>query len=762
MAKDHIVKRGNFWHYVRRVPVRYRATDPRTTIRRSLRTDDRAVAIGLARDMDRVLETEWAANHAALDTPAKDASPSPQFDIEYAEGQWAVRARERCDRLTRLAKRLFGVPDAYVSFVDRDVVRSLTSDAVEPLEFDRIGSFCGYAVTQTDVLYVPDTRSDERFKNNPLVTGPAGIRFYASMPFYTPDNRRRGNFCIMDVRPRTLDEADFAALRDLAACIEDELDLVVRSEARSAVIAERLKAVLDTSNDAILSVDATGRIELANVAAEDIFGRSIESLIGTPFAALVDVDFDAEAGPETVERFFDDLRAVRRFADFWVRRPSNATVPVRLAAAQLVEDQQPHFIVTVRDVSEQRATEAKLVESETRYAEATRQARLAHWEWDEIEERFIYLSPLFAELHHRTLEDCYSRQGMTAELMDLVHPDDVQSVIDIYKSHIRTKEPYEFTYRTLLPNGDIRYLRETAQNYFNADGRIVRSRGTTQDITDIRETEIALRASEDRLRSTLQNLIDANEAKSRFMANMSHELRTPLNSVIGYADILTREILGPLGDPRYMEYANSIRDSGMFLLDLVNDILDIERIEAGGYDIAIGQRDLPDLIADCVEFCAVRAETKGVNLSADLNGVPATVDADDRAFKQILINLVTNAVKFTNSGGSIIVRASVDSAGTAIVVEDTGIGIPKHLIADMLQPFGRLTGDPHLSNDGFGLGLAICRSLMELHGGSIELESELGVGTTVTVRFPDHGEAPDLSSRPIAQPARPADRAEPA
>lgn len=225
----------------------------------------------------------------------------------------------------------------------------------------------------------------------------------------------------------------------------------------------------------------------------------------------------------------------------------------------------------------------------------------------------------------------------------------------------------------------------------------------------------------------------ANRAKSMFLANMSHELRTPLNAVIGFAELMHTEIYGPLGDAHYGEYTGMIHDAGRHLLDLINDILDMSKIEAGKYDIHRETIAMGPLLQDCAELMHERAEAAHVSLCVETE--PAVAFADRKAVKQILFNLISNAIKFTPAGGKVVARCAAAGGSVILCVSDTGIGIPADQIAQLGNPFVQLRSHAGTSQIGTGLGLALVRSLAELHQGSLQIDSVEGVGTTVTVRI---------------------------
>jgi two-component system cell cycle sensor histidine kinase PleC len=216
---------------------------------------------------------------------------------------------------------------------------------------------------------------------------------------------------------------------------------------------------------------------------------------------------------------------------------------------------------------------------------------------------------------------------------------------------------------------------------------------------------------------------------------MSHELRTPLNAINGFSEIMAGEMFGPLGDERYKGYAVDILNSGQHLLALINDILDMAKIEAGKMTLHYEAVDLSEICQDAIRLMRGRAQECGLKLNMDAPDLPE-IEADYRALKQVLLNLISNAVKFTPEGGSITVRLSPAEGGVQIAVTDTGIGIAPEDLARLAQPFEQVEGQHSKTTQGTGLGLALTKSLIEMHHGEMKLESEPGKGTTVSFTVP--------------------------
>jgi len=258
-------------------------------------------------------------------------------------------------------------------------------------------------------------------------------------------------------------------------------------------------------------------------------------------------------------------------------------------------------------------------------------------------------------------------------------------------------------------------------------------------------------AAYDSLRLAKEAAEAGSRAKSGFLATMSHELRTPLNAIIGFSEMMLREVLGTLGNEQYRTYVADIHESGMHLLQIINDILDLSKAEAGKLEIHEEAFDLRDTIRSVRQLISARMCDGGLSDSVELPADLPLLRADERKTKQILLNLVTNAVKFTPSGGHIEIASRFDpETGLVLTVSDTGIGIAPADLARVLEPFEQVDSSFSRSHQGTGLGLPLVKTIVELHGGNLELRSAVGVGTQVSVTFPPQRAV----FEPSAAPAR--------
>jgi PAS domain S-box-containing protein len=378
--------------------------------------------------------------------------------------------------------------------------------------------------------------------------------------------------------------------------------------------------------------------------------------------------------------------------------------------------------------------------------------------WDD-HNRLVMCNSKYQQFHG--LPDAAVRQGTPYEevIAAAVEPV-VRNRIAVDQHHNGSR-----TYEALLEDGRWLHINEGRTR----DGGYV-SVGT--DVTQLKQSQRLLADNEARLRTSVselnlsrreleqqkQQLVDlaekyaleknraeaANRAKSEFLANISHELRTPLNAVIGFSEVMQSGLFGPLGHAKYQEYARDIFESGNFLLEVINDILDMSKIEAGRLALEVERVDVADIVKESMKVVAKAAEERQIALTRH-GPDNFYIEADRRALKQVFLNLLSNAVKFSRDGGGIEVRLSRSQGKARIAIRDTGIGIPEADIAKLGRPFEQVENQFSKSHQGSGLGLAISRALVELHGGTLGISSQEGEGTTVTCLLP---------MKAIAQPER--------
>jgi two-component system, cell cycle sensor histidine kinase PleC len=436
---------------------------------------------------------------------------------------------------------------------------------------------------------------------------------------------------------------------------------------------------------------------------------------------------------------------------------------VRCELSQGSSDAGLHLIGIAVDITEQKSLAEKTVEADLRLRDAIETIPEAFVLWDATN-RLVLCNSHFQRLHK--LPDSAVAPGTSYEtVIEVGSMPQIRS-----RQHETGQTPGARTFEAQLDDGSWLHISERRTK----DGGYV-SVGT--DITRIKEHEQKLVDNDMRLRATVEDLRrsqaalerqaielvdlaekysqektraeEANQTKSKFLANMSHELRTPLNAIIGFSEIMESGMFGSLGSEKYQEYCHDILTSGHYLLEVINDILDMSKIEAGRMKLDLEPLDLSKTLAESLRVVSGRAQDKNLMLDADIESTISVI-ADRRATKQIIVNLLSNAVKFTPEGGKVVVRSRVLKDRIMMMIADTGIGIAPQSLARLGRPFEQVESQLTKSYHGSGLGLAIARSLTQLHGGSMRLRSKLGTGTVVCVTLPRDHRAMMKEKMPVA------------
>ncbi|MEA1938265.1 MAG: PAS domain-containing sensor histidine kinase [Pseudomonadota bacterium] len=322
--------------------------------------------------------------------------------------------------------------------------------------------------------------------------------------------------------------------------------------------------------------------------------------------------------------------------------------------------------------------------------------------------------------------------------LSIVHPADRDRVLREADGFLKDgRDRFALEYRVKSKTGESRWMDDRIVAMRDKAGHVTHLSFVAFDITSRKQMEENLLRTASTLAVAKREAKASSRSKSQFLAMMSHELRTPLNAILGFSEIIRDKVLGIAALDTYSEYAGDIHVSARILLDLINDILDVSKIEAGKYRLHREPVDLVVLLAGCIRLLDIRARAKGIPIVLDIGDPPPDLVADERALKQILFNLLSNAVKFTPENGRIVVRVRrKDDNSVSLAVVDTGIGIPSDQIAKVLKPFEQVDSHTDFHAEGTGLGLALVKSLMELHGGRLILDSEVDKGTTATCLFP--------------------------
>ncbi|HZQ13484.1 MAG TPA: ATP-binding protein [Pseudolabrys sp.] len=678
---------------------------------------------------DMVIELDAAADLALsrLQQPPADALARPQDILSRALPSWATNAGRRF-----ILTNADGVVAAATPAADGTIGRRLIDllGATQPL------TTFGAGAGVMEITLPDDTRA--------LAT----VRML-NPPF--------GQIAV--VQPRSAALASWRALTTLTITLSATTGFVVlilgfafhwqATRAREAdVIYETVRSRIDTA----LNRGRCGLWDWDLARGRIFWSQSMFEILG--LAGKDDLlsfgDVSGLVHPDDVQlydlaRELVDAKLTYIDHDFRMRHADGHWVWLR-ARCELVSQPRepgPHLIGIAVDVTEQKNLIERTVAADLRLRDAIETIPEAFVLWD-AENRLVLCNSNFQELH--ALPDEAITVGASYESV----------VAAGQKPVVRNKIvtagpsiPGARTFEAQLEDGRWLHISERRTK----DGGYV-SVGT--DITALKRHEEKLIESEKRLMTTVSDLRisqqrsaelaekyaaektraeEANQAKSKFLANMSHELRTPLNAIIGFSEIMESNMFGPLGSEKYHEYCSDIRSSGQYLLEVINDILDMSKIEAGRIRLDFEDLALDALLGEAMRVVLARAEEKQLTVTSRISP-DLQLRADRRAIKQVVLNLLSNAVKFTPSGGRVTVRGRASGDCIVLAIADTGIGIAKEALTRLGRPFEQVESQLTKSHQGSGLGLAISKSLVELHGGRMRIRSTLGKGTLVVVRLP--------------------------
>lgn len=380
-----------------------------------------------------------------------------------------------------------------------------------------------------------------------------------------------------------------------------------------------------------------------------------------------------------------------------------------------------------REITDQNANNAaELKASKEQLIEAESIGRFGRWQWTIGHHAFDWSDEIYRIFGLETADFTPEINAVYA----LLHEDDRDRMDQTFQRAVINQTPFDVDFCITRPDGERRYIRCEGRCRADAQGEIITLYGIMQDMSEriLYENE---------LREAKEAAEKACAARTQFLANMSHELRTPLNAIIGFSEIIETQMFGPVGHIKYGEYATHIHESGKHLLDLIGDILDMAKIEAGRYELDTQAVKINDIITSAITMIRPRADEKKLGLlqtSSFRSDMILTLDR--RACLQIVLNILSNAVKFTPEGGKITLSCEEHKNSIALTITDTGIGIPATKLVSITNPFEQVSSHYTRDHEGSGLGLAITKELVELHGGSLKIKSQINVGTQVCITLP--------------------------
>lgn len=489
---------------------------------------------------------------------------------------------------------------------------------------------------------------------------------------------------------------------------------------------DRYRSLVQFLPDAV-RITCDGIIVYANDAAGRLFGAPSA-------AALIGRRADDFVPREERDRIADRRRRLQTTGAVPMEqqkrlRLNGSEVDIEVLGIRITWHGKPAALSVMRDISNRVSGRQARLESERRMAALAKNIPGAIYQCvmrPNGRLRFLYVSQGIQELFGVEAEAVMAR---ATSLLTKIHPDDRRALRNAVRNSAPGLSPVELELRVPNAVGAVRRVQSIARPRERDSGDIVWD-GIFLDVTERHYALMALRAAKDEAEL-------ANRIKSEFLASMSHEIRTPLNAIMGFSEVMEKQIFGPVGEPRYQEYSADIHASGAHLLSLIEDILDLSKLEAGKMDLKEDEVDVASVIDSSLSLLKRRAEDGEIELAVRIAKTLPALRGDERRIRQILFNLVSNASKFTPDGGKISISATVGATtGLRIHVQDTGVGIRPEDITTVMTPFGQVHDTDAPDDSGTGLGLPLAKSLVERHDGKLNLKSEPGKGTRVTVEFP--------------------------
>lgn len=574
-----------------------------------------------------------------------------------------------------------------------------------------------------------------------------------------------------------LNQRNKRLINDLAIARDTSEAARARSESVNAELIrreERFRALVDNAFDSIVVTDTEGIINYASSSVRAI-GMHPSDLIGRSIFSFLP-DMEIQRITEIVTRHGGQT-PYGEPVEFHLPQRKGKTVWFEASISDLRRNPTVGgYVVNIRDITDRKRSQSettnqfRVLESLARGAplhevmellakgaeEANPAAHVAIYLVDQKHDITVCATPSFpANFRDAVLsfwEDnrdgefgqTTRQQGSLFVIPDLLELTDQTDVIEFAQT-FKVRAFWMQNFRATDPKGGSGSIAV----YFSEPRQPSQwERSNLKSAAQLASIAVNRRRAEQSLREASQAAELANRAKSKFLANMSHELRTPLNAIIGFSDIMKSELFGALGSARYTEYAKDINDSGAHLLNVIDDILDISKIEAGRYPLEETDFELSNVLRWSIEIVRPRTDEKGITVTLEVADDLPHIYGDLRAIRQIMLNLLSNAAKFTPTSGKITVAARLnDDQCMVISVNDNGIGIPADKLTAVLEPFAQVDDSSAREYDGTGLGLSITKSLTELHGGEFHLESELGEGTMAVLTLPSHRLRPKANSK---------------
>jgi PAS domain S-box-containing protein len=548
--------------------------------------------------------------------------------------------------------------------------------------------------------------------------------------------RRRAEFALMEANAELARLVEQKTTELGKTTGEWKLEVAKREQAEQAERRQRewWRVTLNSIGDAVIATDTAGRITYTNEMAENLTGWDFVEADGLPLAEVFAI-IDERTGQRM------DGPVPRILANGEPSSLTNHTVlitrdgrrlPIEHSGAPIRDDHDEVIgaVLIFRDVTSQRRTRAALKEQEELLRLGLTAAQMGIWDMNLLSNELVWseqLEPIFGIAPG-------SFGGTYESFLELIHPEDRDDVGGRFDAAIAERREFEATFRVMRPSGEVRWILEKGQATYDLNWHPVRMRGVGLDVTALKRAESERELLLLREQSARQEAENANRLKDEFLATVSHELRAPLNAILGWVKLLRQGKLDPEAAKNALE---TIERSARAQNRLIEDLLDVSRIITGKLRLEVTTVDAALVTRGALASIRPVAEAKGVSLSEQFDNIDTPVSGDPNRLQQVVWNLLSNAVKFTPKGGHVVVRLGLEAGHVAIAVRDSGQGIKAEFLPYVFDRFRQADSSSIRRHGGLGLGLAIVRHLVDMHGGSVEVDSEgEGKGSTFTVRLP--------------------------
>lgn len=658
--------------------------------------------------------------------PPIPANEKERIESLHALGILDTPPEERFDRITQTAKEIFDVPIALVSIIDVNRQWFKSCIGLNVSETPRGVSFCGYAILQNEPFIIPDSRKDERFADNPLVTGAPHVIFYAGIPIAAIDGNNVGTLCIIDTKPREFSPTQIQMLRNLGAWAQLEINSrnLASVTAEQRKISKEIEAFFDSSYDLMWIGNVDGKFEKVNPTFTRILGYTADELSSDKF-----IEATHEDNKHSITEMFESLRKGAAINNLIIRFLSKSGVYIWLQWNVVAQGGKVY--ATARNITKEKEAQTqsgiqqeRLEHLTSKFAFATASAKLGIWEWDVIENRLVWDDQMYV-LYGIKKENFGGAYGAWQKGL---HPDDRKEGDLAIQQALSGEKDFDTSFHVVWPDGSIHTIKAYAAVERNEKGVPQRMIGVNFDIT---------------------KSATIDKEKTEFVSLASHQLKTPIGAIQWNMEMVLAGDYGAITD-KQKEVLQETYTMSTRMNDLVNALLNISRIEMGVFIIEPKPIDFVKLCDEVIVEMEGRRVKKGHELTKDFDANLPQVPADEKLLRIVFQNFISNAIKYTPDKGNVKVSLKSDGSTITFSVANNGEPIPE---AEQVKIFGKMfraSNAQEQDPDGNGLGLYVVKQIVENAGGKVWFTSKEGEDTVFACSFPLTGMLAKAGTKALA------------